>query len=51
GINNKIKVLNRVAYGYKNFYNYKYRILIHFKYKAIDSQKKQAQNKTHALVA
>jgi len=51
GINNKIKVLNRVAYGYKNFYNYKYRILIHFKYKAIDPQKKQTQNKTHASAA
>ena len=31
GINNKIKVLNRVAYGYRNFSNYKNRILLHFK--------------------
>ncbi|WP_373277962.1 transposase [Amphibacillus sediminis] len=23
GLNNKIKVLNRVAYGYRNFYHYK----------------------------
>ena len=51
GINNKIKVLNRVAYGYRNFYNYKYRILLHFKYKAVDPQKKQEQNKTHASAA
>lgn len=31
GINNKIKVLNRVAYGYRNFANYKNRIILHFK--------------------
>lgn len=37
GINNKIKVLNKVAYGYRNFYNYKKRILIHFKFKAIET--------------
>ncbi len=28
GINNKIKVLNHVAYGYRNFSNYNKRILI-----------------------
>ncbi len=33
GINNKIKVLNRVAYGYSNFNNYKNRIMLHFKLK------------------
>lgn len=33
GINNKIKVLNRVAYGYQNFNNYRNRIFIHFKLK------------------
>lgn len=34
GINNKIKVLNRVAYGYRNFRNYRNRIIIlHFKLK------------------
>ena len=27
--NNKIKVLNRVAYGYRNFQNYRKRILLH----------------------
>ena len=31
GINNKIKVLNRVAYGYRNFMNFKKRIFLHFK--------------------
>ena len=36
GINNKIKVLKRVAYGYRNFFNYKSRILLHFN---IDSYK------------
>ncbi|MGM8213774.1 transposase [Virgibacillus sp. W0430] len=30
GISNKIKVLNRVAYGYRNFINYKNRILSSF---------------------
>ncbi|MCO4348080.1 ISL3 family transposase [Staphylococcus agnetis] len=28
GINNKIKLIKRVAYGYRNFYNFKNRILI-----------------------
>ena len=37
GINNKIKVLNRVAYGYRNFINFKNRILIHFKMKSINN--------------
>lgn len=35
GINTKIKVLNRIAYGYWNFMNYKKRILIHFKFKPV----------------
>src|SRR5690625_1109821 len=33
GINNKIKVLNRVAYGYRKFSHFKKIILIHFKMK------------------
>ena len=37
GINNKIKVLNRVAYGYRNFKNYKDRIILHFNLKAIEN--------------
>src|SRR5699024_417125 len=41
GINNKIKVLNRVAYGYRSFTNYRNRILIHFKFKSV----KNKQNK------
>ncbi|MGK4153131.1 transposase [Kurthia gibsonii] len=32
-MHNKIKVLNRVAYGYRNFTNYRQRIFIHFKLK------------------
>src|SRR5690625_1675759 len=36
GINNKIKVLNRVAYGYRNFSHFKKRILIHFKMKSLE---------------
>ena len=41
GINNKIKVLNRVAYGYRNFINYKNRIILHFhmKPKKINNEK------------
>lgn len=39
GINNKIKVLNRVAYGYRNFSNYKKRILIHFKFKSVETSR------------
>src|SRR5690625_7044961 len=35
GINNKIKVLNRVAYGYRNFTNFKNRILLHFKLREV----------------
>lgn len=38
GINNKIKVLNRVAYGYRNFSNYKNRILLHFKLKPVEQR-------------
>src|SRR5690625_3702972 len=30
GINNKIKVWNRVEYGYRNFHNFKKRIILHF---------------------
>ena len=45
GINNKIKVLNRVAYGYRNFSHYKKRIMIHFKFKA--QVTKPEHRKTH----
>jgi len=37
GINNKIKVLNRVADGYRNFINLKNRIMLYFKLKPIIS--------------
>ena len=39
GINNKIKVLNRVAYGYRNFHNFKNRIMLHFRLKSVLNQK------------
>jgi len=39
GVNNKIKVLNRVVYGYKNLYNFKNRIMLHFKLKPVLKQK------------
>lgn len=42
GINNKIKVLNRVAYGYSNFHNYKKRIILHFKLKPSEVTYKQS---------
>ncbi|MHA6258796.1 ISL3 family transposase [Sporosarcina sp. CAU 1771] len=44
GINNKIKVLNRVAYGYRNFQNYKKRIILHFKLKPSETNRKQRQS-------
>ncbi|MBI5976091.1 transposase, partial [Staphylococcus canis] len=28
GINNKIKLIKRVSYGYRNFYNFRNRILV-----------------------
>lgn len=46
GINNKIKVLNRVAYGYRNFTNFKNRILLHFKLKQAVSQGVEDKNNT-----
>jgi len=44
GNNNKIKVLNRVAYGYRNFQNYRNRILLYFKLKPSVKQQKQGQS-------
>lgn len=44
GINNKIKVLSRVAYGYRNFINYKNRILLHFNMNTV--KKKKEKEKT-----
>ncbi|MDT2848089.1 transposase, partial [Vagococcus carniphilus] len=35
---NKIKLIKRIAYGYQNFQNYKYRILISFKDKKISNE-------------
>src|SRR5690625_6033426 len=40
GINNKIKVLNRVAYGYRSFTNFKNRIMLHFKFKLAQTNSK-----------
>lgn len=40
GMNNKIKVLNKVAYGYRNFENYKNRIILHFKYQPKKEEQK-----------
>lgn len=51
GINNKIKVLNRVAYGYRNFTNFKNRILLHFKLKQAISQDVEDKNSTTALAS
>lgn len=44
GNDNKIKVLNRVAYGYRNFWNYKNRILLHFKLKPLTVRQDQGQS-------
>src|SRR5699024_3569515 len=45
GINNKIKVLNRVAYGYRNFHHFKNRIILHFKLKSIIKNPPPLQHK------
>ena len=42
GINNKIKVLNRVAYGYRNFTNFKNRIMLHFKLREVLNEQKES---------
>src|SRR5699024_2493762 len=42
GINNKIKVLSRVAYGYRNFNYFKNRIILHFKLRAVVKQKESS---------
>lgn len=44
GINNKIKVLNRVAYGYRNFSYFKNRIMLHFKLRAAVKQKESSSS-------
>jgi len=49
GINNKIKVLNRVAYGYRNLQNYKNRIILHFKFKPSDKQSEKKQSRFKAV--
>jgi len=49
GINNKIKMLNRVAYGYRNFTNFKNRIMLHFKCRPY--VKKVAHKETHPYAA
>ena len=41
---NKIKLIKRIAYGYRNFQNYKYRILLSFK-------DKQKSSKSHSVSA
>ncbi|WP_440896215.1 ISL3 family transposase [Amphibacillus sp. Q70] len=51
GINNKIKVLSKVAYGYRNFYNYKKRIMIHFKFKAIETKSLNNKQKESRIKA
>lgn len=52
GINNKIKVLNRVAYGYRHFKNDKDRILLHFKLRSIEPKPtKHAPEKTNIQAA
>ncbi|NKC68546.1 transposase [Vagococcus fluvialis] len=38
----KIKLIKRIAYGYRNFQNYKYRILLSFKDKQISNENQLA---------
>src|SRR5690625_1845519 len=46
----QIKVLNRVAYGYRNFSNFKNRIMLHFKLKPVGRKMGQEYNETHPHV-
>src|SRR5699024_10732298 len=41
-INNNIKVVNRDAYGYLNYHNFKKRIILHFKLRSIIQSKKSS---------
>jgi len=50
GIINKIKVLNRVSYGYRNFNHYKNRIILHFSFKSAN-QTSQSKNESRTSVA
>ncbi|WP_269447595.1 transposase [Amphibacillus xylanus] len=49
GINNKIKVISKVAYGYRNFYYFKKRMMIHFKFKAIETNSSEKCKKKHGM--
>lgn len=51
GVNNKIKVLNRVAYGYRSFINFKNRIILHFKLKPVVSKSNKTQKIKPSKVA
>ncbi|API90227.1 ISL3 family transposase [Marinilactibacillus sp. 15R] len=51
GINNKIKVLNRVAYGYGNFIHYKNRIILHFNLKPIRNKIKMIEKEREHTAA
>lgn len=51
GINNKIKVLSRVAYGYRNFSNYKNRIILHFNMKPKKQPQEQLEKKEKGFMA
>ncbi len=45
GINNKIKVLSRVAYCYRNLSNYKNQIILHFNMKPKGQPQEQLEKK------
>src|SRR5690625_7706790 len=47
GSNNKINVLHRVAYGYRNFTNFKNRIMLHFKLKPVEVTCNTGHKETH----
>lgn len=44
GINNKIKILSRISYGYRNFVHYQNRIILHFKFRQIKETHKQKRH-------
>src|SRR5690625_2988083 len=51
GINNTMKVLNRVAYGYSSFTNFKHRIMIHCKFNPAQTKSKVVHKETRSTAA
>ena len=49
GINNKIKVIKRISYGYRSFYNFRGKILLVFSLFSSNTDKKPRYSKEERL--